>query len=137
MTFKYICGFSLLAFNSLVFADNFVPCGPPGAYISVGETQQQVLDSCGQPTNSSVANEASPNAGEKVRWYYTANLLQGENQPTPIAITQGARYIIQFIDGKVDVIYSTEQVYEAYDFCGPVPQARREVKRGDDMGTVQ
>jgi hypothetical protein len=123
------------------FAQEAIPCGPPGAYVMVGETSDQLLSDCGEPSNVQQYDQPNPNKGEKVVWYYVANALLDTNQEPMDQMSQGARYSVEFIDGKVNLIYSNYSYsgpYESYAFCGPVPpNARQEVKRGDTMEEVR
>lgn len=140
MKVQAIILFICLLFSPLTWAIQAIPCGPPGAYINIGETADQLMADCGEPTSTEQYDQPTPNKGEKVRWYYIANALEDNNQ-TPISgLSQGARYSVEFIDGKVNLIYSpasSSGPYESYSFCGPVPQARQEVKRGNTMEEVR
>lgn len=133
---KHIVLLSSLSVAPTLLAGEALPCGTAGAYVSVGESQQDVLNECGQPTSINQSQETRT-TGKTVRWYYAANLLEGTNESPIIAASQSARYIVEFVDGKVNHIYSDDQIYDEYTFCGPVPQSRGEVDRGDSMDKVR
>jgi hypothetical protein len=133
---KSACLLSLLI-SSQVFADTSAPCGTPGEYVDVGDTLQQMLDKCGQPTSSSEQEVPGPLQGQKVRWYYVLNLMLSNPGDVPLYMSQEARYIVEFVDGKVNLIYAADETLDSYTSCGMLPQDRGQVKRGMTMDQVK
>lgn len=141
MILKYILSLVLGAFGPAALADEAVPCGPPGAYVTLGESVEQLVAECGEASSMQQYDQPGPNVGEKVKWYYVANALEDTDQGSMNGVTLGARFEVDFIDGKVDLIYSNASSsgpYESYGFCGKAsPNARQQVKRGDTMEVVR
>lgn len=122
-----------LIFCSLIFPAYAMatpePCGPPGEYIDVGDTDADVIARCGQPTmaQKSINNVTS---GRTERWYYTMNALEGTNQKPIIGATDTARYVVEFIDEKVNLIYSGDTTFDTYENCGISQYSRGEIQSG-------
>lgn len=122
---------SVIIFNSIIAqADTFAPCGT-GQYVHVGDSVNTMLANCGKPVNSTQILDDSTATVEKISWAYARNTMITSSSGIGINVSQGARFIVVFIEGKVDAIYVGDKTVTEYSGCG------RSISQGFTMDEVR
>lgn len=120
--------------SASLWAAQTIYCPANHTYISVGMTQADVIDACGQPTSKKTSDEPLTKKIPVLQLIYnnvgTQKAFYGV-WVLPVGVEQGLRIEVDVIDNKVHAVRVNGEDKPAFSICGGAP-----IVEGDPVSKV-